>query len=480
MTTNTDNIPQKSEAQSVRKILLSGVFWRILIIEAILLAWSVAYRALTDYQGTDDLFWYAVRIIILIAIIIAFMMVTLRRFLKTRIIQPLENIALSNRQLKEDDPQSCHINLSDNAPREIKEIVDSRDRMLADIIKVSQERLHLVDFVRDTFGRYVSKQVVDQILESPEGQKIGGQKADVTVLFSDLRGFTGLSETNDPEAMVQLLNRYLESMSEIILKFNGVIDEFIGDGILAIFGVPQSRRDDPERAVACALAMQNALARLNPDIVSQGYPELEMGIGINTGEVIVGNIGSEKRLKYGIVGSAVNIASRIESNTVGGQVMIGEATYRHVQAQVQAEAPQTVMMKGLKLPLVMYSITAVGEPYNIRLEASPTHEQGVPMTLPFNYWNIYAKKVEEPALCGETVCLNNKSILAVLDRPTEKLSEIKLQFDFCTEAHCFDAIYAKVTDIIDDSEETVYQLGITFIQPDDKTILKQWMQDAQV
>jgi class 3 adenylate cyclase len=480
LTKNTDNISPQSETRGVRKILLSGVFWRILVIEAILLVWSVAYRALTAFQGADDLFWYAVRIIILIAIIIAFMMVTLRRFLQTQIIQPLETIALSNRLLKEDDPQSRHVNLSDNSPREIKEIVVTRDQMLNDIIKVSQERLRLMNFVRDTFGRYVSKEVVDQILESPEGRKIGGRKATVTVLFSDLRGFTGLSETQDPETMVQLLNRYLERMSEIILKYDGIIDEFIGDGILAIFGVPESRRDDPERAVACALAMQNALNQLNPDIVSQGYPELEMGIGINTGEVIVGNIGSEMRLKYGIVGSAVNIASRIESNTVGGQVMIGASTYRQVQALVKAEAPQTVMMKGLKQPLVMYSITAIGEPYNIRSEISHMHEQGVPMTLPFHYWNVYAKKVEEPALNGETVCLSANTIFAVLDRPAEKLGEIKLQFNFCTEAHCFEAVYAKVTDIISDPKKTVYQLRITFIQPDDKAMLKQWMQDASV
>ncbi len=160
--------------------------------------------------------------------------------------------------------------------------------------------------------------------------------------------------------------------------------------------------------------------------------------------------------------------------------MIGASTYRKVQTLVKADEPQTVMMKGLKMPLVMYSITAVGEPYNIRLKASRMHEQGVSMTLPFKYWNIYDKKVEESAICGETVCLSDKSIFAVLDYPAEKLSEIKLLFDFCAEAHCFEAIYAKVTDMISDSDKTVYQLRITFIQPGDKAMLRQWMQDTSV
>jgi len=207
--------------------------------------------------------------------------------------------------------------LPTDAPREIKEIVHSRAEMLKNILEVSKERLNLVNFIRETFGRYLSKKVVEEILESPEGQKIGGRRETVTILFSDLRGFTALSETKNPKEMVQLLNQYLERMSKVIIKYDGMIDEFIGDAILTIFGVPDKRDDDPARAVACGLAMQNALLELNTEIEKEGYPPLEMCIGINTGTVIVGNIGSEMRMKYGIVGSAVNTASRIESNTTG-------------------------------------------------------------------------------------------------------------------------------------------------------------------
>ena len=186
-------------------------------------------------------------------------------------------------------------------------------------------------------------------------------------MMSDLRGFTGFSETRDPEDIVRLLNRYLERMSKVIIEYDGIIDEFIGDAILTVFGVPEEHDDDPRRAVACALAMQNELAELNNEITREGYPSLEMGIGINTGSVIVGNIGSEIRAKYGIVGAAVNMACRIESNTVGGEVLIGESTYRLVKELVTADPPHTVMMKGLKRPLVNYPVTAIGPPYGIKL-----------------------------------------------------------------------------------------------------------------
>ena len=213
----------------------------------------------------------------------------------------------------------CGKPLPADAPEEIRQIAESRKQMLDTIFNVSEERLRLMNFIKDTFGRYLSQKVVEEILTSPEGRQIGGQQKTVTILMSDLRGFTYMSENNDPEKIVTLLNRYLKCMSEVIVAYGGTIDEFIGDAILAIFGVPEAHDDDPERAVACGIAMQNALNELNADIAKEGYPPLEMGIGINTGQVVVGNIGSEVRMKYGIVGSAVNVAARIESNTTGGE-----------------------------------------------------------------------------------------------------------------------------------------------------------------
>ena len=195
-------------------------------------------------------------------------------------------------------------------------------RRLADDLEVRNR------FIRAVFGRYLSDEVVAALLASPEGPRLGGEMRTVTLLMSDLRGFTPLTEGLPPEQVLRLLNSYLAAMADVIMAHQGTIDEFVGDAILAIFGAPLAREDDARRAVACAVAMQRAMAELNRRNEAEGLPRLEMGIAVHTGEVIVGNVGSERRTKYGVVGSAVNHAGRIESFTVGGQVLISEATLR--------------------------------------------------------------------------------------------------------------------------------------------------------
>ena len=463
---------------NVKKILFQGVFWRILAIEAILLIWSLVYRELTESPGIEEQFWYAMYIILLIGIIILFMMVTLRSFFTKKIISPLESIVSANRGLAEHNPSAGEVHLSKDAPQEIKEIVSSRTKMLNTILTVSEERLRLVNFIRETFGRYLSKKVVDEILELPEGRKIGGRKKTVTILMSDLRGFMSISETRDPEELVRLLNRYLERMSKVILDHDGMIDEFIGDAILVVFGVPESRDDDALRAVACGLSMQNALIDLNKEIALEGYPPLEMGIGINTGTVIVGNIGSEARLKYGIVGAAVNTAARIESNTVGGQVLIGESTYRLVDEFLTTEPPQTVMMKGMKRPLVNYPVTAIGPPYDIELHFRDDNQNGIQLSLPFHCWKVEDKKIDGESCVGETIMLNENVIVASIKPPLEPLTDIKLRFDFCMEAHCFEDIYGKILPPTEQDDKSRSRLRITSIKPVDRDILKKWMEEA--
>ncbi|MBC8176477.1 MAG: adenylate/guanylate cyclase domain-containing protein [Desulfobacteraceae bacterium] len=470
--------PNKNEKNSVRAVVLMGVFWRILIIEGILLVGTLIYAALTEDKGSVELFWYALRIISLVAIIVLFMMVTLKSFLEKRIISPLESIAEANKRFQNDDSSPNDVNLPEGAPKEINGIVLSRRQMLDTILKISEERLHLVKFIRNTFGRYLSKRVVDEILESPNGQEIGGRRKTVTVVMSDLRGFTSLAETRDPEDMVRLLNRYLERMSKVIMEYDGMIDEFIGDAILTVFGVPEERDDDPLRAVACALTMQNALVELNNELTHEGYPELEMGIGINTGSVIVGNIGSEIRAKYGIVGATVNMASRIESNTVGGEVLMGESTHRLVKKSVTAAPPHTVMMKGLKRPLVIYPVTAIGAPYNVNLDPQTANQDSIELNLPFHCWKVEDKKMASKAISGETVILNENLITASVEPHLEPLTDIKLIFDFCMEAHCFDDIYAKVLSVEEQNNKTLTRFRITSINQKDRDILKKWTSEA--
>ena len=465
--------------QTTREVLLRGVFWRILIIEAILLVWSVGYRIALEMPDTATLLWYVLRIVTLVVIILVFMIITLSSFLKKRIIQPLEAISRANEHIDSENLEANAVQLPDDVPSEIRDIASTRMQMLADVLKESRDRLRLVTVIRETFGRYLSEKVVDEILESPEGQKIGGRRATVTVMMADLRGFTGLAAEKDPQETVQLLNRYLSRMSQVIVSYDGIIDEFLGDGILAIFGVPEPRSDDALRAVACAVAMQSALDALNRELAKEGLPELEMGIGINSGDVIVGNIGSELRMKYGIIGPTVNTAARIETLTIGGQVLIGESTHAAVKDNVQVDPPETAMMKGLVQPLVVYPVRAVGAPFNLTLPSpAQVPGDGVAMSLPVRCWVVTDKKIDDTAVEGETLHISGQQMRIRLASTAGFVprGNVKLQFVFCTEAHCFGDIYAKILSVEEDARAgtCLLDLHITAIPPQDRAILDRW------
>ncbi len=202
-------------------------------------------------------------------------------------------------------------------------------------------------FIRSTFGRYVSDEIVANLLEEPEGLKLGGDLREVTMLMSDIRQFSTICEKLPPDDVMKMLNNYLGTMSEIIISHQGTIDEFIGDAILAIFGAPISRDDDSERAVQCALEMQEAMRSINKHNKQAGLPEISMGIGVNTGAVIAGNIGSEKRSKYGVVGHHVNITARIESRTAGGEILISGSTLDKVSGAYDIGPREEVQVKGI-------------------------------------------------------------------------------------------------------------------------------------
>lgn len=211
-------------------------------------------------------------------------------------------------------------------------------------------------FIREVFGRYLTDEVANALLASPEALKLGGERRTITILMSDLRGFTPLSQELAPEKVVQILNIYLGKMIEIITKYGGTIDEIIGDAILVLFGAPLSAEDDTERTLACALEMQAAIGEVNTINAGENLPPLEMGIGIHTGEVVVGNIGSEKRMKYSVVGDTVNLTARIESFTVGGQILISASTRHVLQGKVRIDGQLRVKMKGMDEPVTIYEV----------------------------------------------------------------------------------------------------------------------------
>lgn len=315
---------------------------------------------------------------------------------------------------------------------------------LATAFTTMLEGLRQRDFIRDTFGRYLSKEVVEEVLGSPDGLKLGGELREVTILVSDLRGFTSLAEHLPPHQVIDILNRYLERMVDIIATYRGTVDEFQGDGILAFFGAPLAAADDRERALACAVAMQSAMGELNAAQRQRQLPELHMGIGINTGQVVVGNIGSEKRTKYGAVGSAINEAYRIESLTVGGQILISPSVYEGVQALLCIQGTQEVQLKGLSQPVTLYDVVGLRGTYACMVpEKTPETVWDLPTPLPVACFLIEGKTVTEHAMTGVITRLAATGAEATLTGEVALYSNVKLRLVTPAEPELSD-VYAKV------------------------------------
>jgi len=213
--------------------------------------------------------------------------------------------------------------------------------------------------IKSIFSRYVSPKVVEELVKNPHAAlTLGGKKQVVTILFSDIRNFTTLSEQLKPEQVVELLNEYFQSMTDVIFAHDGTVDKFIGDAIMAVFGAPVAHEDDPFRAVKTGLLMLKALDTLNTRWAAQGKRTLAIGIGINTGEAIVGNMGSTQAMGYTVIGDTVNLASRLEglNKELHTSLLISESTYRYVRNRVEAQAFSGVKVKGKAEAITVYAV----------------------------------------------------------------------------------------------------------------------------
>jgi adenylate cyclase len=264
------------------------------------------------------------------------------------------------------------------------------------------------------------------------------------MLISDLRGFTSLSGRLAPEQVMAMLNRYLGTMVEVIQQYQGTIDEFIGDAIFILFGAPVQRDDDAERAVACAMAMQLAMAGVNAQNRAEGLPEVEMGIGIHTGEVVVGNIGSDKRTKYGVVGSHVNLTARIESYTVGGQVLVSENTRQEIGSSLQVAKKLEVAAKGVTKPVTIYNARGIGGKYNLFLPDSTVALVSLPQAIPLQFTLLEGKFTGDTLCTGSLVKLSAKDGEVRSDYAVEPWSNIKLQLMSNNGEDLPGDLYAKV------------------------------------
>jgi adenylate cyclase len=214
--------------------------------------------------------------------------------------------------------------------------------------------------LRAVFDKYMSAEVVDEVMRHPEQVKLGGDRKELTVFFSDVAGFTTISEQLSPEELVTLLNKYLSAMTKIIRVHRGNVNKYLGDGIMAIFGAPLGDPNHASLACYAALESQETLARLRQEWKAEGYPEIVARIGINSGPLVVGNMGSEERLEYTVMGDSVNLASRLEgaNKFYDTLILLGPRTYELAKADIEARPVDLLRVKGKKEPVQVYELLA--------------------------------------------------------------------------------------------------------------------------
>ena len=283
--------------------------------------------------------------------------------------------------------------------------------------------------LKKMLGRYLSTEVMNAFIENPSALELGGERKSVTIMMTDIRGFTALAERLQPEQVVKLLNTYFEVMVEVIHKYNGTINEIVGDGLLVVFGAPQKMSDRAQRAVACAVEMQNTMKEVNQLNRSQGLPALEMGIGLNEDEVIVGNIGSSKRCKYAVVGGGGNMTSRIESYTVGGQILISESVRKKAGSALRIDGQREILPKGAETPFVVYDVGGIAGQYNHALEHKDPHLAALVLEIPILYTVLEGKNVETMIRKGSLQKLSGKSAELLLNESFEPMLNLKIHLD---------------------------------------------------
>jgi adenylate cyclase len=212
--------------------------------------------------------------------------------------------------------------------------------------------------VRGAFQYYLTASVVNEILKDPSKLKLGGDKKNLSVMFSDIRGFTSISEKLTPEELVQLLNEYLTAMTDIVFKYDGLLDKYIGDAIMAVFGAPLDQPDHASRACRTAIEMMTELQRLRKKWAAEGRPDVNIGVGINTGDMVVGNMGSQMRFDYTVMGDSVNLASRLEGTNkeYGTNIIISEFTHDQIKDEFFCRELDAVQVKGKKLPVRIFEL----------------------------------------------------------------------------------------------------------------------------
>ena len=296
---------------------------------------------------------------------------------------------------------------------------------------------------------------------------ISAETKHVSILLSDLRGFTAMSEKYSPLLVIELLNRYFSRMSQIIDKYDGVIDKFMGDSIMVLFGAVKNSSDDLTNALSCAIEMQLAMSEINEISDSLGMANLYMGIGVNTGEVVAGTLGSDIYREYTVIGDQVNLVSRVEAHSLRGQILLTENSYQLAKQNIEVGEVNKVFVKGKSEAVTMYELKRIKYPKDLTVPQREIRKSPrVTANIPLAFQKIEQKKILTDIYHGTAVDISYGGLFAKLDRFVEPFSEIKMKVSLSIIGGDNSDIYARVIKCEKIAED--YQVHFEFTSIDEK------------
>lgn len=353
--------------------------------------------------------------------------------------------------------------------------LDNANSTIKELLQIERETSSKV---KDMFGRYVSNDVLDNLLENSDNLQLGGERKNVTIMMADLRGFTAISERISPEQVVTLLNNYFDTALEIIFHYQGTVIEILGDSLLVIFGAPNQLENRVDKSVACAIEMQNSMSDINKRNAELGLPPLEVGIALNDSEVIVGNIGSDRHSKYAVVGSAVNNTGRIESYTVGGQIFASSSIVAAAERKLRIDARHYFTPKGSHEALSIFEIGGIGGDYGVALEHKDSEMINLTRTIPINFALITDKVVDAHWHNSDISRLSLTNFEIISNRKMHKLDNIKLKLSDVDKELGNSDFYGKVIDVTH-QDENRYLVCLTSLPPVISAYFKAFIQHAK-
>ncbi|CAN7326512.1 PilZ domain-containing protein [Pseudorhodoferax sp. LjRoot39] len=318
---------------------------------------------------------------------------------------------------------------------------------------------------------------IADVIDSVEHADTAADLRRVTILLSDLRGFTALAEQHSALAMVEALNRYLARMTEIILRWGGSIDKFMGDAIMVLFGAPEALEDDIVAAIACAIEMQVAMDEINADNRAQGMAPWFMGIGINTGEVVAGQLGSRLHSEYTVIGDQVNLASRIEAHSLRGQILLSEATWRQAQGFIETGDVNEVSVKGKRETVRMYELQATQRPHRLvapkrEIRNSPRVEVDMPLV----FRRLKGKAVGTRTLEGRITDLSYGGMFVRSAVALQSFDDICFSLSLSMMGRELTEIYAKVLRVVPQADgQYGYPVEFTAIEAKAQQSIKEFV-----